>query len=239
MIKNFNVNILEKESNKLTLSNYLKLKVKQNISQELLIKMKKRLEFNYNLNMKYFDSLDYSEFAEYVNNFMKRNKFVSVSDLTKYKGIPGIYIMIFDEYKQAYIGLSEHGIKERIQQHWNEKKEAERLIFGQVFNLILSVDSFGALDNTRIFVKTGCNLYKNEERLVYNFDKRFLLNRTAGGIGNIDTYTDGKIYSQVAIVSEMKVRDFTPFIDEKKLYDQCSEYDIMMYESIYKRKDIE
>ena len=111
MIKNFNVNILEKESNKLTLSNYLKLKVKQNISQESLIKMKKRLEFNYNLNMKYFDSLDYSEFAEYVNNFMKRNKFVSVSDLTKYKGIPGIYQNMVLKKEFNNIGIKKRRLK--------------------------------------------------------------------------------------------------------------------------------
>ena len=165
---------------------------------------------------------------------MLENEFVEISDLKNYIGISGIYVMVLDEYKQVYIGITNNGIKERIKQHWNANKEPERLIFGQAFNSVLSIDSFGALDTTRIFVKTDGDLYAIENKFVEEFDKRFLLNRTMGGIGSAYTYTDDEKTALVAIAGNAKRRDFSPFIDEKELYEQCNSYDTDMYE--YKKK---
>lgn len=143
--------------------------------------------------------------------------------------------MVLDEYKQVYIGITDKGIKERIKQHWNAKKEPERLIFGQAFNSVLSIDSFGALDTTRIYVKTDGNLFVTENKIVDEFDKRFMLNITMGGIGSSYTYTDDEKTALVAIAGNAKRRNFSSFIDDKELYEQCNSYDTDMYE--YKKKN--
>lgn len=234
MIKHFNLDIMEKSSNKINIENYLNLKFK-NQDKDFIKEQTKRIKYNYELNMKYFNSLDYNEFNQYINTFMKKNKFVEVKDLKQYIGKKGIYVLILDEYKQVYLGLTDRGIKERIKDHWNAKKEPERLIFGQAFNSILSIDSFGALDTTRIFVKLDSPLYEIEYKMVDEFDKRYLLNRTMGGIGSTYTYTDDKNSALAAVMGNPKRRDYTPFIDEKEFYDQCNSYDIYMYE--YRKKN--
>lgn len=229
MIKHFNLDIFEKETNKINEDTYLKLKFK-NRDDEFIEEQTKRIKYNYRLNMKYFNSLNADKFNNYVTKFMKKNKFTEVFDLKAYRGISGIYILVLDEYKQVYIGLSETGITERIKKHWNAKKDPERLIFGQAFNSILSIDSFGALDITRIFVKTGVNLYAFENKFVDEFKKDYMLNRTIGGIGSAYTYTTNEREALVTIAANSKRRDFSPFIDEKELYEQCNSYDTSMYE---------
>lgn len=234
MIKHFNLDIMEKNSNKINIDNYLNLKFK-NQDKNYIERQTKRIKYNYELNMKYFESLDYTEFSKYIDEFMKKNKFIEVKDLKNYIGKKGIYVLILDEYKQAYLGLTDRGIKERIKDHWNAKKEPERLIFGQAFNSILSIDSFGALDTTRIFVKLDGPLYEIEYKLVDAFDKRYLLNRTIGGIGSVYTYSDDKYSALAAVMGNSKRRDYTPFINEDEFYKQCSKYDIDMYE--YRKKN--
>jgi len=233
MIKHFNLDIFEKDTNKLNKENYMRLNFK-NKDEEFILEQTKRIKYNFNLNMKYFNSLDKKEFNNYLSEFVKKNNLIEISDLKEYIGVSGLYIMVLDEYKQVYIGLTENGIKERIKQHWNAKKEPERLIFGQAFNSVLSVDSFGPLDTTRIFVKTKGNLYALENQIVDEFDKRYLLNRTMGGVGSELTHTDDAKRALVAIAGNAKRRDFSPFIDEKELYEECNSYDTDMYE--YKKK---
>lgn len=233
MIKHFNLDIFEKDTNKINKENYMKLNFK-NKDEEFILEQTKRIKYNFNLNMKYFNSLDKKEFNNYLSEFVKKNNLIEISNLKEYIGVSGLYIMVLDEYKQVYIGLTENGIKERIKQHWNAKKEPERLIFGQAFNSVLSVDSFGPLDTTRIFVKTEGNLYALENQIVDEFDKRYLLNRTMGGVGSELTYTDDAKRALVAIAGNAKKRDFSPFIDEKELYEECNSYDTDMYE--YKKK---
>lgn len=229
MLKHFNLDIFEKESNKISEVTYLDLKFK-NRDDEFIEEQTRRIRYNYRLNMKYFDSLNPDKFDKYVSKFMKKNKFIEVTDLKAYRGVAGIYILVLDEYKQVYIGLSERGITERIKQHWNAKKDPERLVFGQAFNSILSIDSFGALDTTRIFVKTDVNLYSVENKYVEEFEKDYLLNRTIGGIGSAYTYTTNEREAIVTIAANSKRRDFSSFIDEKELYEQCNSYDTTMYE---------
>lgn len=229
MIKHFNLDIMEKESNNISSETYLNLKFK-NRDDEFIEEQTKRIKYNYELNMKYFDSLDKDRFNKYLSNFMNENNFEEVFDLKKYRMVPGIYVLVLDKYKQVYIGLSERGITERIKQHWNAKKDPERLIFGRAFNSVLSIDSFGALDTTRIFIKTKGNLYAVENKIVDEFDDKYLLNRTIGGIGSSYTYTTNEAEALVAITANSKRRDFSPFIDEKELYLNCNSLDTESYE---------
>lgn len=147
---------------------------------------------NFDLNMAFFSKIDHDTFDRYLQRFIKKNKFIETDDLNELSGKQGIYILVLDEYKQAYIGKSEAagGMKQRILNHWSKRKEFGRLLNGKVESSILSIDSFGALDTTRIFYKE-LKWYQNadeiEERLVDSFSCDYLLNRVAGGINAEDS----------------------------------------------------
>ena len=70
-------------------------------------------------------------------------------------------------------------------------------------NSILSIDSFGPLDTARIF---ACQLDWREldsveRQLINKVDKRFILNRTAGGIKIEEDY------DQLELLSKANYRD--------------------------------
>lgn len=138
---------------------------------------------NFDINMKYFESLDVNEFNSVLDLFVRENDFNKTNNLESLE-ISGIYIMVLDKYKQVYIGFS-NNIRKRILNHWSKKKEFDKLIYGEVENSILSIDSFGALDTTRIFYKkTDWFLDMNiaEEKHINDFNNKYLLNRVSGGI---------------------------------------------------------
>ena len=99
--------------------------------------------------------------------------------------------MVLDEYKQVYIGTASYGtnIKKRIINHWSTKKHFGRLLYGRVENSILSIDSFGALDTTRIFYKkvdSNEKIFLLEDKYIKDFKPEYRLNRVAGGINSIE-----------------------------------------------------
>lgn len=139
---------------------------------------------NFDMNMEYFAKLNHEDFTQYIERFVKKYKLSEVNDLNVLNNKNGIYILVLDEYNQVYIGVS-NNIKKRIQNHWSNKKEFSRLIYGNVNTSILSIDSFGALDTTRIYYKEVNGFFatdKEEEKLVKTFKKEYRLNRVAGGI---------------------------------------------------------
>ncbi len=136
---------------------------------------------NYDLNMAYFNTLDKEEFLAYVEKFALRNRMKKTADIKELKEKPGVYMIVLGEYKQAYIGRSQD-MKKRIMQHWSNIKEFDRRIFGTPENSILPIDAFGAFDTTGIYYKLTSCYDEIEEKLVSKFKKRYLLNRTAGGI---------------------------------------------------------
>lgn len=137
---------------------------------------------NFDLNMKFFESLNYNDFNKELQQFIKKYKFIEIFDLNKLS-CSGTYIMVLDKYKQVYIGISEN-IKNRIIKHWHAKKQFDRLIFGTVTTSRLSIDSFGALDTTRIFYLQENSYRLLEDKYISNFNDKYILNRIAGGINN-------------------------------------------------------
>lgn len=138
---------------------------------------------NFDLNMQFFSSLDTEKFNKHLMSFVKRNRFKEIDDLQTVSQIEGVYILVLDKYNQVYIGVSSD-IKRRILSHWSRKKEFDHLICGRVEESIISIDSFGALDTTRIFYKP-CSWWekdKVEEKYVANFKSIYRLNRVAGGL---------------------------------------------------------
>lgn len=88
--------------------------------------------------------------------------------------------MVLDRYKQVYIGQAEN-IRLRIKRHWAGTKQFDRLIFPDPETSVLSIDSFRALDTTRVFAvktKRGLDL---EDKFVEAFPPDYLLNRVDGG----------------------------------------------------------
>ena len=139
---------------------------------------------NYDLNMKYFQSLDENEFDSELTNFLSRhNRFKQIFDLNDVDGVYGYYIMVLDEYKQAYIGKAVD-IKRRIRQHWNKTKPLDRTLcpMYNVSNSVFSIDFFRPLDTTRIYVWKKKPSYGIESKLVKDFPSKFLCNRIGGDI---------------------------------------------------------
>ncbi len=162
---------------------------------------------NFDYNMKYFSSLNEEKFNKALNKIIKIKGFIEVFDLNEFNNESGVYVLVLDEYKQFYIGQSS-SIKKRILSHWSKNKEFDKLIFGKVENSILSIDSFRAFDTTRIFVYPTWNTFGVEEKIVKKADARYMLNRTSGGIGSVDTYTDDSKSALVAVAANKKTRDF-------------------------------
>ena len=85
-------------------------------------------------------------------------------------------------------------------QHWSKRKPFDRLIFGGVNNSVLSIDCFGALDTTRIFVLETTSLDSYEKIAVSKMPPHFKLNRVGGGIP-----ADG--FETLEILSEWNKRE--------------------------------
>jgi len=136
---------------------------------------------NFDLNIAHFGRLDRANFETALENLRTQfPDFKEVHDLNDWAGVGGLYVMVLDDYCQAYIGVSSD-VRRRIPEHWRASKELDRLIWGTVETSILSVDSFRAFDTTRIFAAQNRSPYPLEERIVATFPKEFLINRLAGG----------------------------------------------------------
>ena len=197
-------------------------------TDEHYAKQRLKADLNFDLNMAYFKTLDLNEFNGYLLQQCKKHKFVECSDLNALDNMTGVYMLVLDNYRQVYIGVSDN-IKRRIMSHWNGRKSLERLIFGDVCSSILSIDSFGALDTTRIFYIETHSMYKTEEKIVRLFDSRYMLNRTAGGIGSAETDTDGEMIAKLSVVANKKRRNLIDFLDIMRLRAAVSENDFKYY----------
>lgn len=146
--------------------------------QQLILK-------NFDLNMRFFSILQHEEFEADLHSFLeKNNEFVEVFDLKEYYGVSGYYVMVLDKYCQVYVGTSKN-IAKRIGEHWVNRKEFDKLLYPTgvlgVERSKLSIDSFGPLDTTRIFVTKTSDIYKRENEYIQDFYPNHVLNRMAGG----------------------------------------------------------
>ena len=151
--------------------------------------------------MAFFRNLSKEDFETALQNLVKSKRHIKqIYDLNICKEVSGIYIMVLDEYKQVYIGQSSD-IKKRIMRHWSARKEFDRLLFGDVEDSVLSIDSFGALDTTRIFVLETDALGKTERLFVNKMPGQYKLNRIGGG--DVDAPQDF-----IRVLAEGNRRDF-------------------------------
>lgn len=136
---------------------------------------------NYDLNMAFFDQLDPEQFNATLDETLAAYpEFHPVASLGSLRGAQGVYILVLDDHRQAYIGQASD-IHARIRQHWAGVKPFDRTLFGRADESVLSIGSFRPLDTTRIFAAKSRRRDSLEENLVANFPPEFLLNRILGG----------------------------------------------------------
>jgi hypothetical protein len=139
---------------------------------------------NFDLSLAYFDTLDADEFETALTTVLSKGRSLHpVEDLTEWEGVEGVYVMVFDGFKQLYVGQSTN-IRKRVRQHWTGRKSFDRLVYGTPYESILPVDELRALDTTRLYAARSLRPDTLEERLKGAAGPRFTLNRTAGGAFN-------------------------------------------------------
>ncbi len=103
------------------------------------------------------------------------------------------------------------------------------MIFGDLFTSIISIDCFGALDTTRIFYIKSNSMYKLEQKIVKALEGTFLIDRTAGDIGSVDTYTGDAQSALIAVIAGRKKRNFIPFVTLTELKSVLTESQLQFY----------
>jgi hypothetical protein len=205
MISHFGVNMKESiYGDKLSRETYVRPTDKSSFITGQRLSIEKQIShsinalINFDVNMLFFKELKTNFFNKTIDKFLADNQtFKQVFDLNVCKNHSGYYLMILDEYQQAYLGTASD-IYERIIAHWTKQKEFDRLIFGGVENSRLSIDSFRPLDTTRIYVMKTKRTYSSEDNYINSILEKYLLNRTSGGILHLGL---------TEAISKRKIRD--------------------------------
>ena len=221
-ITHFGIKIKDKSSNYINKESFISSKPEGMVgwNESHYEAQRQKASLNYDLNMRFFNTLNHNEFDEYTKKLYKKFGLKECIDLKSLDNVSGLYILILDKHKQLYIGQS-NNIKKRIQQHWNRNMSLERLIFGTIIDSIISIDCFGALDTSRIYYIETTNsnlLYNLEEKVVSFTDIKYLLNRTAGGIGSPSSYTLDKKDALISIVANKTKRNYVNLITKDEIH---------------------
>lgn len=158
---------------------------------------------NYDLHMEFFLLLNHDKFNKEIKRFLRKYPmFEEIKDINTLKDISGYYVLVLDEYSQVYIGTSQN-IYERIRGHWSGRKSFDRLLFpiGAVETSIMSIDSFRALDTTRVLAYKTDSVYLEEDKYISFFSPTFCTNRLSGG------RIEGGLMGAIQVLSMCKSRN--------------------------------
>ncbi len=185
---------------------------------------------NFNINMERLSLLDHLDFEREINEFLEMYPlFEEVTDLNKYNGVSGYYMMVLDNYCQVYIGTSDN-IKQRIKKHWTKVIPFDRVIFGNVESSIISIDSYRAFDTTRIYVYKTSDTYINEDKIIDYINPIYCCNRTKGGklSGLDEAIKMRKVNNNYQTINENKQEKLLTVTDlTRELH--CTRYKVMNY----------
>ncbi len=173
---------------------------------------------NYDINMQRLFSLNSQDFENEINKFLELHPlFEEVTDLKKYDGVSGYYMMVLDNYCQVYIGTSGN-IKQRIVNHWNKIVPFDRVIFGNVETSIISIDSYRACDTTRIYVYRTNDTYTNEDEIINSINPIYCCNRTKGGnlSGLGEAVINRKVYNEEQSLNNYEQVNITKRYEQPK-----------------------
>jgi hypothetical protein len=74
---------------------------------------------NFDLNMAFFAQIAQESFDEALSEMLRKHKRLRpVTDLRSLDGDVGVYVLVLDNYRQAYIGQS-WDMRKRIKTHWS------------------------------------------------------------------------------------------------------------------------
>ena len=183
-ILHFNLKLKKQDNNKLTRENYCTPSNKPSYlsrtvyDDEWVKNQYEKCLKNYDENMARFKKLNHDDFNNCLNDINSiSNDETLLTHLVH--NISGIYIMVLDNYSQVYIGMSKNTMKRRIIEHWRKKVYFDRLVPMKNREPLIVIDSFGALDTTRIFYKqldaSLCESYI--EKIVNDFNDEYKINR--------------------------------------------------------------
>lgn len=151
------------------------------LSDVFLLTQRDAALVNLDLSLRYFASLDPGEFELALERVLAAGgRFTPVQSLADWDGVEGVYVLVFDEYRQFYVGQS-GDLRKRVKAHWSKRKSFDRVLFGNPYDSILAVDELRALDTTRIYAMKAANPFDVERRTEAAADRRFCLNRMMGG----------------------------------------------------------
>jgi hypothetical protein len=180
----------KKDGFRLTADNYIKLRSSDFTSPhaEGLMKKFEMALLNFDLNMKYYKTLSRDEFNVELQRLVDSYSFDKITDLNSVNGVKGFYIMVLDDFCQAYIGIA-NDIKRRVKEHWGKQIPLDRLAEGIGVHA-LAIDCFRALDTTRIYVRPcpECD-FRNyplisgnlENQIINKFPIEYCLNQAMAG----------------------------------------------------------
>lgn len=192
-MKHFNIDVYGDEY--LTRENYLqKIRFDDSDNKQLYLDW-------YDKHISFFKDLSSSEFNLQLEKLLKKFKgFKPITNIDDCN-FPGIYIMVLDNYKQLYIGVSRN-IKKRIMQHWNKIVKPDYLS-NCMNNAPIGIDCFKVLDTTRIYVSDYSHFINLVNYMLENLKQK--------------PYKQNEIY----ILMEDDEAKMIKFIDKKFL---CNKY---------------
>lgn len=83
---------------------------------------------NFDLNMAFFAQIPAEAFEDALTELLRKNKSLRpVTELRALEEDEGVYVMVLDDYRQAYIGQAVD-MRRRIKAHWSGTKQFDRLI---------------------------------------------------------------------------------------------------------------
>lgn len=139
---------------------------------------------NFDRSMAYFASLSPHGFSDAVERMREAvPELEAVDDLNDWDGVSGVYVLVLDDFRQLYVGqaTASGGIRQRIVVHWQKKVAFDRLLSGPEERSIMAIDSFRALDTTRIFAAACGRPGPLERRVQQVVAEPFCANRTRAG----------------------------------------------------------
>lgn len=152
----------------------------------------------YSLNMEFFRTINKENFNDYLDEFVKKYNLDEIKNLKDLKYVSGVYIMVLDQYRQIYIGQSAD-ICNRIKLHWKRQVEFYKINQWGCYRSKIAVDSFKALDTTRIFA------YKCEKKELNNLESKFINEYKKEYLCNLLSPDESRIdYSKGQIIRSFK-----------------------------------
>ena len=99
---------------------------------------------SFDLSMGYFAPLDPVEIEVWLEHVLaKVRTFEPVKSLSDWDGLAGAYVMVFEGFRQFYVGKADE-VRKRIKQYWTGRKFFDRILFGTPYESIFPVDELRA-----------------------------------------------------------------------------------------------